>query len=76
MQGSNRSPALIAPTLALWAVLPSVALAQGYSASVCAQGRGGITLNKDKGFNAMTVPYLHTMLPPAGAKAVIGLGGI
>jgi len=29
--------------------------------------------DKDKGFNAMTVPYLHTMLSPAGAKAVIAL---
>jgi len=28
---------------------------------------------KDKRFNAMTVPYLHTMLSPAGATAVIAL---
>ena len=29
--------------------------------------------DKDKGFNAMTVPYLSRMLSPAGAQAVIAL---
>ena len=190
MQRSRRLSALTGLTLALWAMLSSAASAQGYSATVCAKGQGGITLSvqgplivlrggicpgddakfvaflatvepsirtikltsgggngnaaqamgvvirerryntyvdgskdrcasacthifasgvnryyagagsivtgpdsarglgyhypnsrhtdqtdadKDKGFNAMTVPYLHTMLSPAGAKAVIAL---
>lgn len=29
--------------------------------------------DKDKGFNAMTVPYLNRMLPPDAAKAVVAL---
>lgn len=29
--------------------------------------------DKDKGFNAMTVPYLSRMLSPAGAQAVVAL---
>ena len=45
MQCSRRSSALVALTLALWAILPSVATAQGYSAAVCAKGQGGITLS-------------------------------
>jgi hypothetical protein len=176
VQCFRRSSALAALTLALWAIIPSAAGAQGYSATVCAKGEGGITLSvqgplivlkggicpgddakfvaflatvdpsirtikltsgggngqaaqamgskdrcasacthifasgvkryyagagsivtgpdstrglgyhypnsrhtdetdadKDKGFNAMTVPYLNSMLSPDGAKAVIAL---
>ncbi len=45
MQCFRRSSALAALTLALWAIIPSAAGAQGYSATVCAKGEGGITLS-------------------------------
>jgi len=45
VQRSRRLSALTVLTLALCAMLSSAASAQGYSATVCAKGGGGITLS-------------------------------